>query len=84
VLVIESDKSKTRFGRRRDLGYVNMHLHPPRRSVSTGGRFVSNLSILDSNRDLEVYRDVSHLEAVGADAQKLAAANQSVRRTFVN
>ena len=41
-----------------------MHLHPPRRSVSTAVVVFQVCPILDSNRDLEVDRDVSYLEVV--------------------
>jgi len=43
---------------------VNMHLHPPRKSVSTAVVLFQVCPILDSSRDLEVYRDGSYLEVV--------------------
>ena len=41
-----------------------MHLHPPRRSVSTAVVLFQVCPILDSNRNLEVYRDVSYSEVI--------------------
>ena len=41
-----------------------MHLHPPRRSVSTAVVLFQVCPILDSNRDQEVYRDVSYSEVI--------------------